>query len=191
MDTTRPSLLLRIRDRSDADAWRTFDAIYRPMLHRFAKSNKLSDADADDITQQCLTVISEKMAEFPYDRSKGKFKSWLRTMVNNRVRNLWRDRRERQAETGAFRNLEQPDPPPDEEFDRIWMQEHLWHCLRELQSEVERPTYLAFQHYVVEQWPIERVCSELSMTPNNVYTIKWRLTEKVAAKMKTLLDGLE
>ena len=191
MDTTRPSLLLRIRDRSDDDAWRTFDAIYRPMLYRFAKSNTLSDADADDITQQCLAVISEKMAEFAYDRGEGKFKSWLRTMVNNRVRNLWRDRRERQADTGAFRNLEQPGPPPDEEFDRIWMQEHLWHCLRELQNEVEQPTYLAFQHYVVEQWPIERVCRELNMTPNNVYTIKWRLTEKVAAKMKTLVDGLE
>ena len=41
MDTTRPSLLLRIRDRGDAGAWRTFDAIYRPMLYRFALALKI------------------------------------------------------------------------------------------------------------------------------------------------------
>lgn len=104
---------------------------------------------------------------------------------------LWRDRRDRQAESGEFGNLEQRDPPPDEAFDRIWMQEHLWHCLRELREEVDQQTYLAFQHYVIEQWPIERVCDELNLKPSNVYTIKWRLTKNVSEKMKTLLDGME
>ncbi len=191
MDTTRPSLLLRIRDRSDAEAWRTFDDIYRPMLYRFAKAKGLTDADADDVTQQCLTVISAKISQFAYDPQEGRFKGWLKTMVNNRVRNLWRDRRDRQAESGEFGNLEQREPPPDEAFDRIWMQEHLWHCLRELREEVDQKTYLAFQHYVNEHRPIELVCDELRLKPSNVYTIKWRLTKNVSEKMKALLDGME
>ena len=33
--------------------------------------------------------------------------------------------------------------------------------------------------------------TELGVSANNVYTIKWRLTDKVAAKMKELLDGVE
>ncbi len=56
------------------------------------------------------------------------------------------------------------------------MEEHLWHCLRELRSEVDETTYLAFQHYVIEQWPVERVCTTLGLSSSNVYTIKWRLT---------------
>ena len=64
------------------------------------------------------------------------------------------------------------------------MEEHLRHCLESLRAEVEPATFSAFRHYVIDQWPIERVCEELSLTPNNVYTIKWRLTEKIAARMK-------
>jgi hypothetical protein len=82
------------------------------------------------------------------------------------------------------------DPPPDAAFDRIWQEEHLWHCLRVLRSEVEESTFRAFQQYVIEQRPVEDVCQELHLTPGNVHTIKWRLTQRVAAMMRELVDGL-
>lgn len=191
MDTTRPSLLLRIRDRTDADAWRTFDAIYRPMLYRFARTHGLAPADAEDVTQHCLSVVQDRIGEFAYDASKGSFKAWLRTLARNRVRNLIRDRHDRQCDSRAFEIDQQREPLPDETFDRIWKEEHLWHCMRELRAEVEPATYRAFELYVLGQTPLEEVCRETGLKPNNVYTIKWRMTEKVAAKMKELVDGLE
>lgn len=191
VDTTRPSLLMRIRDRADADAWHAFDEIYRPMLYRFATACRLDHADAEDVSQHCLTAIANRISDFAYDPKKGKFKGWLRTMVNNRVRNLMRDRKDRPGKTDDFERNQQREPQPDEVFDKIWMEEHLWHCLRELKGEVDESTYKAFQLYVLEQKPIEEVCAGLSMTPNNVYTIKWRMTEKVGAKMKDLLDDDE
>ena len=191
MDTTRPSLLLRIRDRSDTGAWRTFDTIYRPMLYRFARARCLNAADAEDITQQCLATILDRIKEFSYDPQKGRFKGWLRTLVNNRVRNLLRDRHEQQGRAADFQAAQQREPEPESAFDRIWAEEHLWHCLRELRGEVAEKTYLAFQRYVIEEQPLEEVCRELGLAPNNVYTIKWRLTERVAARMRELVDGLE
>lgn len=191
MDTTRPSLLLRIRDRADIGAWGTFDAIYRPMLYRFARASGLNTDDAEDVAQQCFAVISDRIAEFSYDPQKGRFKGWLRTLVNNRVRNLRRDRKDRQAGTADLRQAQQREPSPDEVFEKIWMEEHLWQCLRELRAEVEETTFQAYQAYVIEQQPIEEVCAALQLKPNNVYTIKWRLTERVSAKMKELLDGVE
>jgi RNA polymerase sigma-70 factor (ECF subfamily) len=183
--------LLRIRDRSDTEAWRTFDALYRPMLERFARARGLSADDAEDIAQQCLTAVADKITEFSYELAKGRFKSWLRTLVNNRVRNLLRDRHEEQARPADFQSVQQRETAPDAAFDQIWMEEHLWHCLRELRAEVDETTYLAFQHYVIEQWPVERVATTLGLSSNNVYTIKWRLTERIAAKMSELLDGTE
>ena len=191
MDTTRPSLLLRIRDREDVGAWQTFDALYRPMLQRFARARGLSDEDAEDTAQHCLTVISERIAEFSYDPQRGRFKGWLRTLVNNRVRNLLRDRRAEAGHSAELAEVAEREPTPDDAFDQIWLEEHLWHCLRELRGEVEETTFLAFQRYVIEQRPIEEVCAELRLAPGNVHTIKWRLTQRVATKMRELLDGLE
>jgi RNA polymerase sigma-70 factor (ECF subfamily) len=191
VDTTRPSLLLRIRDRADADAWETFDAIYRPMLYRLARARGVSDADAEDVTQHCMGAVSDHIHEFSYDPTKGRFKGWLRTLVNNRVRDLLRKRREASGKTQLFGNLPETDPSPADAFDEIWIEEHLGHCLRLLREESEEKTYLAFQHYVIEERPIEQVCAELGLEPNNVHTIKWRMTQRIAARMKELLGDDE
>jgi RNA polymerase sigma factor (sigma-70 family) len=138
-----------------------------------------------------MTVISKKITEFAYDPEKGKFKGWLKTMVNNRVRNHFRDRKDHTAKTADFARTQQREQAPDETFERMWMQEHLWHCLRELKHDVEPTTYRAFEEYVIKQRPLEDICSETDLSTNNIYTIKWRMTEKIAVKMKELLDGLE
>ena len=71
------------------------------------------------------------------------------------------------------------------------MQEHLRHCLRKLRAEVEDRSCRAFECYVIKEWPVEEVAKELGITPNHVYTIKWRMTERIAAKMKALLGDDE
>jgi len=190
VDTTRPSLLLRIRDPSDVEAWRTFDAVYRPMLRRFARAWGLSEDDADDVAQHCLTALYDRIRDFRYDRGKGRFKRWLRTLVNNRVRDQLRHRRPLQADTAVLSGPQQREQSPEEVFDRIWMEEHLAHGLRELRDEVEEKTFAAFVAHVIEQRPVSEVCERFNLRPNNLYTIKWRLTERLAEKVRELADGL-
>lgn len=186
MDTTRPSLLLRIRDRGDAEAWETFDRIYRPMLGRFARGRGLSEADADDVVQHCMSAIAEHIGSFAYDPSRGRFKAWLRTLVNNRIRSLHRARRPAQAGTDELARRPDREGSPDAEFDRIWAEEHLWHCMRELEETVDRTTFLAFRLYAIEGQPIETVVARTGLTRQNLYTIKWRLTERIAGRMAEL-----
>jgi RNA polymerase sigma-70 factor (ECF subfamily) len=187
MQTTRASLLVRIKDRRNSAAWGEFDAIYRPMLHRFAMSRGLDDAAAEDVVQQCMTAIQEHIEGFDYDPTKGRFKGWLRTLVNNRVRNWARDRHERPAESQDFKRDQAREPSPEEAFDNLWMEEHLRHALRLVRDEVDQTTFKAFQHYVMEEQPAEKVCEELKVTANQLYKIKWRLTQQLGEKMKELL----
>ena len=113
MDTTRPSLLLRLRDRSNADAWRTFDAIYRPILRRFAQGWGLGDEDTEDVVQYCMVAVLDHISAFHYDPAKGRFKAWLHTLVNNRVRDLLRNRRERSVATSYVGSLPADGPSPE------------------------------------------------------------------------------
>ncbi|HVP11754.1 MAG TPA: sigma-70 family RNA polymerase sigma factor [Phycisphaerae bacterium] len=191
MDTTRPSLLYRLADRSDANAWRTFDAIYRPMLRRFARRWGLGEEDVEDVVQHCMVAVLDHISDFRYDPARGRFKGWLRTLVNNRIRDLLRDRHEWPAGTGYLSAQPDGGPSPDEAFEQIWMEEHLAHCLREISGEVEERTFQAFWQLVMEQKSVEEVSAALGLQPNNLYTIKWRLTERVAARMKELVDGLD
>ncbi len=187
MTTTRASLLVRIKDRNDSVSWQEFDGIYRPMLHQFARARGIDAAAADDVVQQCMTVVARHIQSFEYDPGKGRFKAWLRTMVNNRVKNLFRDRKDRAAESTDFKREQDREPAPDELFDRLWMDEHLRHCLRLIRDEVEPDTFKAFQSYVMDEKPAEQVCADLGMNMNQLYKIKWRVTQKLGEKMRELL----
>ena len=72
LDTTRATLLERIRDRADGEAWRQFDAIYRPMLMRFGQGCGLDHAGAEDVTQHCMSAIHRHIDGFDYDPKKGR-----------------------------------------------------------------------------------------------------------------------
>ena len=187
VDTTQASLLGRIKDRADSAAWREFDAIYRPMLHRFAMASGLDNAEAGDVVQHCMAAISRHIDGFEYDPGRGRFRSWLRTLVNNRVRNIARDRHDLQAESQDFKRPQRRETTPEEHFDRLCWQEHLNHCLDRVRSEVEELTFEAFQAYVIDEQPVDQVCATLNMTPNQVRLIKWRLTNKLRHHMMLLL----
>jgi hypothetical protein len=55
---TRPSLLLRIRDADDRDAWEEFTDLYRPVICRVARLKGLLEADAEDLAQQVLLSVA-------------------------------------------------------------------------------------------------------------------------------------
>ena len=186
MQTTIASLLVRLKDRQNSVAWQEFDAIYRSMLHRFAMSRG-SDAAADDVVQQCMTAIHEHIDGFEYDPTRGGFKGWLRTLVNNRVRNLLRDQHERPAESQDLKRGQVREQSPEEAFENLWMEEHLKNALRLVRGEVDETTFQAFQKYGMEERTAEAVCEELKISANQPYKIKWRLTQKLGEKMKELL----
>ena len=48
---TRNSLLLRLPDKTDIDAWDQFIDIYQPLVFRLARSKGFQEADAHDIVQ--------------------------------------------------------------------------------------------------------------------------------------------
>ena len=55
---TRMSLLLRLRDRRDGEAWSRFVDLYGPLVNGLARRHGLGDADAADRMQEVLLALS-------------------------------------------------------------------------------------------------------------------------------------
>lgn len=187
METTRASLLIRIRDRDDSRAWAEFDSLYRPMLERFALVRGLDRAAADDVVQHAMMSIHAHIDSFQYDPNKGRFKSWLKTIVNNRVRNLLAARREANADSVDLKRPDERVESPDDVFDQVWMNEHLAFCLARLREQVEPGSFQAYQRLVLEDRPVEEVCAELGLNANQLYSIKFRLTKRLGELMRELV----
>ena len=92
---TRPSLLVRIRDPGDREAWRQFVALYAPLIHRLARQRGLQDADAADLTQDVLRAVAMAAPGLVYDPSRGSFRGWLFTVTCHKIHDFRESRRHR------------------------------------------------------------------------------------------------
>lgn len=187
MDATRASLLIRVRNPGDREAWREFDGLYRPLMMRYARAAGLAPADAEDIAQQCLVELIERMPQFKYAPERGGFRRWLRVFVRYRIRNHMRRRRDQSARTGDFRRPQSRERVPAEVWEQIWLQEHLAYCLEQVRSDIDPQTYEIFRRYVLDEWSVTRVCKTLGVTPNQVYITKTRVAERLRKAMTALL----
>lgn len=190
METTRPSLLLRIRDSSDDESWGVFHRIYRPLILRFARGRGLGVEDAEDISQQVLAVVHAEIQDFEYDQKLGGFKAWLLQLVMFRIRNLQRHQEVRRKGAAVLedRQAQHPSdyPSPEDSFERIWMEEHLWHVINEISAEVESQTMEIYRSLVFDQKPVAELAAAYDVTEQNIYTIKWRLTRRIGVRLKDL-----
>ena len=87
---TRDSLLLRLRDGEDRQAWETFAAIYRPLVVRVAMRRGMQAADAEDLARKVLLGVADAVAGFRPDGRSARFRTWLIQVVRNAIVDHWR-----------------------------------------------------------------------------------------------------
>ncbi|MFQ3651825.1 MAG: hypothetical protein SNJ75_15990, partial [Gemmataceae bacterium] len=122
--TTRSSLLARVRS-DGADIWQDFCRVYTPFLARVAERLWLRGQDVDEVVQAVLVDLFQRREAFIYDRSRGRFRDYLKKAVISRLSKLLREIRQAGTPTEAM-----PEPWADE-LEQHWEQQYRQHLLRE------------------------------------------------------------
>src|SRR5438477_7512666 len=154
--TTRLSLLLRICDAKDSQAWTQFVDLYAPLVYGFARKHGLQDADAADLTQDVLRAVAGAIGKLNYDPRRGSFRGWFFTVVRNKLRNFLSARKRQDqgsGDTGVQNRLE-AQPSPEEDEGDLWTQEYeqrvfAW-AAEQVRSSFQDSTWQAFWRTAVE-----------------------------------------
>ena len=190
--STRPSLLVRIRNTSDTEAWTMFTQIYGPLIQRFASRHGLQDADAADLTQEVLGQVAKAIARFQYDPQIGRFRSWLFTVAQHTL-NRMRSRLSREpvgtGDSAIFRSLNNLPAALDSTFwsEYYEMQLFDW-AVSQVRPKCQEVTWNAFWMTAVEGRPAQDVADELSLSIGSVYVAKNRVIKRLKTKIAQV-DG--
>jgi len=192
--TTRPSLLLRVRDLADAAAWDEFVEIYAPLIHGYALRRGLQDADAADIVQEVLREFARCVPRFDYDPDAGRFRGWLHTLTRRAVARQARQPAGRPLPAGsgeAGGPLETAEASSEQAFDDAEYQRAVFDwAARQVQSEVQPHTWTAFWLTAVDQIAPAEAARRLGITVGSVYVSKNRVLRRLQA-LVAQVDGTD
>jgi RNA polymerase sigma-70 factor (ECF subfamily) len=194
MFETSASLLERLRREPDAVSWKRLVDLYTPLLQGWLRRHLVPADDVDDLVQEVLEVLVRELPKFHYDRQRGSFRGWLRTITVNRLRMFWRSRRTRPLATGdsdLARKLDELEDPHSA-LSQLWDRQHDRHVARRLleliEGEFEPASWRAFQRLALEGAKPLAVAAELDMSVNAVYLAKYRVLRRLRQEMQGLTD---
>ena len=184
---THASLILRLRDRADQQAWREFVEIYQPVIYRLARYKGLQHADADDVIQQVLSDVAGAVDRWQPDRNRGRFRTWLQTIARNRIANaLSRQTADRASgESGERERLaQQPAADADSMLIITECRREIFRwAARQIRDEFEPDTWDAFWQSAVLGRKASDVARQLGKTVGAVYTARSHVMRRLKQKV--------
>jgi RNA polymerase sigma factor (sigma-70 family) len=191
---TRPSLLLRLRDPRDGQAWGQFVDLYAPLVYAYARKHGLQDADAADLTQNCLRQVATHVGSLEYDPRRGTFRGWLFTIVRNKLRDF-RDQPRRlyqgSGDSQVQRLLEvqaAPEPEESAQWEREYRLGLLAWAAEQVRPQVQETTWQAFWQTAVEGKAGAEVARALGLTEAAIYLAKSRVMARLRAAIREVQE---
>jgi len=189
---TRASLLVRLRDGTDGDAWREFARLYAPVIYGFARKRGLQDADAADLMQDVLRSVSGAMNRLEYDPVRGTFRGWLFTVTRNKVFTFLDSRKRRVQATGDSRmqqRLEQhvdTDGKLSADWEADYQRSLAAQAMERVKYEFQAATWDAFLLTAVEGQTPAQVAARVGLSVGAIYVAKSRVIARLRREIERM-----
>jgi RNA polymerase sigma factor (sigma-70 family) len=197
VESTRSSLLIRLRDPRDELAWSDFTEIYRPLICEFARQRGLQEADAQDLAQEVFRAVARAIERYDPDPALGSFRGWLFRITNNLMINLLTAQRRHprgSGDTGLQRLLEeQPDVTEDESalFETEYRRRLLAWAAERARGSFSNVTWQVFWLTGVEGRPAKEVADSLGMSIGTIYQYKSRVVARIRREIERVEGEFE
>jgi RNA polymerase sigma-70 factor (ECF subfamily) len=191
LPTTRVTLLARLRqDPTDQTAWDEFVERYGRHIYRWCRRWKLQDADAEDVTQEILLKLAQKLRAFTYDPSRS-FRGWLKTVAHHAWRDFVDSPRHGRAAAGdsEVRELMQTLEAREDlvqKLEEAFDQELLEAAKVQVRLRVAPHTWEAFRLVALEGLPAAEVAARVQMQVAMVYVAKSKVQKMLQEEIRKL-----
>ncbi len=188
---TRHSLLARLYDRGDKAAWVEFCTIYEPAIYRLGRRFGLQDADAREVSQEVLLLVSRKIEAFD-PTAAGRFRGWLSTIARNITIDLLRRRREcGTGRSDLWRRLSElplEDRSAEDAFEQEARYQKFRWAAEQVRDSVSSTTWQAFWLTSVEGLPGPEVARRLGINVGAVYVARCRTLARIKSLVETFSE---
>ncbi len=190
---TRFSLIGRLSDPENAEAWHEFVQLYQPMIYRIAKRRRLQHADAVEVTQEVLTRVARAVEGWDPDKNKGSFRGWLYRIARNatidHLRKANRQPINLDHSNNPWQDLPDPAAQDNKEFQHEYARQVFHWAAERIQREFRDATWQAFWKTSVEGLSVDQVSQELEMSCGAIYVARSRIMKRLGEEVQKRLEA--
>lgn len=189
---TRASLILRIADARDVQAWDDFTSLYQPVVYRLARQHGFQHADAEELVQEAMLAIARAVERWVPDPGRGRFRDWLRRIARNLMINFLTRRKHQVWGTGDSDMQILLDVPCDGDseasqlFEIEYRRQAFRHAATRVQSSVTESTWQSFWMSTVEGRPPDEVARRLAVSVGSVYVARCRVMARLREAVRQM-----
>ncbi len=189
--TTRISLILRLKNRDDAEAWDEFVNLYEPTILRIARQMGLSNSDAADACQDVLLRLTNVVEKWDHQTKGATFRGWLYRVARNAFLNFVEANSKKLVQTQQF-NLEAiPESTDgiDSFFDLELSRQIFARASQKIKPGFSPSNWSAFWLSYVEQVAIVDVAQQLQIEASQVYLARSRVVSRLKTEVARITSG--
>lgn len=163
----RIQLMDRVASSTVTTAWDEFFAIYDAMIRRFALAAGVRGDELDECVQNVWVSVLEHLDSFEVDSQRGRFRTWLYTIVRSRATDQIRRRSRRPKPLhGAGDGLaDESQGDVADRLDTLWERELFAVLLADLAKKVTKESFAIFESHLVKGESYEQIAKRFGLTP--------------------------
>jgi len=189
--STSESLLFRLRESDNSEAWSRFSDLYTPLIFFWARKNGLDAHDASDLVQEVMTLVFQKLPEFQYDPDRS-FRGWLRQVTLSKHRERLRKKKlnidavsqthlSNLAENGQATSAGQT-------WDQDYCRNLVSSAVELMRKEFAPNTWQALKQFVSTDQTAQEIAESTGVSTSTIYTAKSRLMKRLRQDLEGLMD---
>lgn len=194
-ETTRSSLIVRLRDPRDQKAWLDFAEIYRPLIYDLARQRGLQEADAFDLVQEVFRAVARAIDRYDSDAKRGPFRGGLLRITSNLVMNLLAAQGQHLrgiADAGLQQLLEEKPEPSDDAsayFEIEYRRRLLAWATKRVRGDFSKVVWQAYWLTGVEAREPKQVARSLGISVRTLYQYKCRVVARIRREIEHIDGG--
>ncbi len=185
---TSPTLLKRLADLSDQEAWTTFIDLYAPLIAKYVGRRERNASEVEEIVQKVCVRVLAAIPSFNYDPKKGHFRSWLGKLTIQLAE-------EHRQQAGRRKTVELTDDVISPSSERDWEDEFKSYVFERAMLNVKREfsseTWMAFEKQWVEHSNPKVLAEQMNRSISWLYQAKSNVLARLRSEVERLSDDTE
>ena len=187
---TRLSLLQRAKDPNDHHAWDEFTFYYSNFVKVVLSEMGVNSNDKDDLSQIVLLSLWKSLPTFELDKSKARFRTWMSTVIHNKVIDYYRKVNSQANKTSKFwdenkKQLSVVQPDIEKIIQNEWEVYVVQTALERIRNNFSGKAMSVFE-MSMDNVPSTEIAEKLDIAFTSVSKLKNRVKERLVVEISNL-----